>query len=71
MIASDYNLTTGDIANTAYVLPPRIEDNSTLFDIMYNALESTEKYNRQKYVLYDDFGAIVLKIPFIWVLVFS
>ena len=51
MIASDYNLTTGDIANTAYVLPPRIEDNSTLFDIMYNALESTEKYNRQKYVL--------------------
>ena len=61
MIASDYNLTTGDMANTAYVLPLRIEDNSTLFDIMYNALESTEKYNRQKYVLYDDFGAIVLK----------
>ena len=61
MIAGDYNLTTGDIANTAYVLPPRIEDNSTLFDIIYNALESTEKYNRQKYVLYDDFGAIALK----------
>ena len=61
MIASDYNLTTGDIANTAYVLPPRIEDNSTLFDIMYNALESTEKYNRQKYVLYDDFGQLTLK----------
>ena len=61
MIASDYNLTTGDIANTAYVLPPRIEDNSTLLDIMYNALESTEKYNRQKYVLYDDFGSLSLK----------
>ena len=57
----DYNLTTGDIANTAYVLPPRIEDNSTLFDIIYNALESTEKYNRQKYVLYDDFGSLSLK----------
>ena len=61
MIAGDYNLTTGDIANTAYVLPPRIEDNSTLFDIIYNALESTEKYNRQKYVLYDDFGSLSLK----------
>lgn len=61
MICSDYDLTMGEIASTGYVLPSRIEDNSTLFDIMYNALWTTELYSKQKYVLFDDFGKIALK----------
>lgn len=61
IIAGDYGLVTGEITGTAYSLPPRIEDGSTLFDIMYNALETTENYSGQKYVLFDQFGAIALK----------
>lgn len=61
MIAGDYGIRLGEIADTAYKLPPRIEDNSTLLDMMQTALESTLTATRQLYVLYDDAGALTLK----------
>lgn len=60
MIADDYNLTTGDIADTEYVIPQRVED-GTLFDILGNASDLTLIKTGKIFVLYDDFGKITLK----------
>lgn len=61
MICDDYNINTGTIEDTLYTIPSRIEDNSTLFDIIYTALDLTKLYTGNDYVLYDDFGKITLK----------
>ena len=61
MIADDFGLKTGEIENTDYVIPSRIEDNSTLFDIMENALDITLQNSGEDFVLYDDFGKLTLK----------
>lgn len=61
MIAADFNLKTGDIADTRYAIQQRVEDNKTLFDIIYNALDLTLTNTKKMYVLYDDFGKLILK----------
>ena len=60
MIAADYNLKCGDIADTAYTIPQRIEE-GTLFDILGNAADLTLIRTGEQYVLFDDFGKIALK----------
>lgn len=61
MIAADYNLQLGVIENTNYVIPERVEDNSTLFDIVLTALDLTLTNKKTMYVLYDNFGKLTLK----------
>lgn len=61
MIAQDFRLNVGDISATDYVIPSRVEDNSTLFDIIQNALDLELQNNGQMYVLYDDFGKLTLR----------
>ncbi len=61
MICDDYGLKKGTIENTGYVIPMRVEDNSTLFDIIYSALSLTKAYTGKSFVLYDDFGSINLR----------
>lgn len=61
MIAGDFGLVCGDIADTKYVIPSRVEDNETLFDIVGNALDITFQNTGEMYVLYDDCGNITLK----------
>ena len=61
MIASDFLLETGFIENTGFTIPSRIEDNQTLFDIIYNALDQTLLNTGQLYVLYDDVGRLSLR----------
>lgn len=61
MIASDFNLKAESIENTGYKIAQRIEDNKTLFDIIYNALDLTLIATGKLFVLYDDFGKIALK----------
>lgn len=60
MVADDYNLTTGDITDTEYTIPQRVEDGA-LFDILGNASDLTVIQTGKTYVLYDDFGKICLK----------
>lgn len=60
MIAGDFSLFTGDIADTKYVMSAS-ENNASLFDIMKNALDKTLVNTKEMYVLYDDFGKIALK----------
>ncbi|MBP3410484.1 MAG: hydrolase [Clostridia bacterium] len=61
MIAEDYGLELGEIADTGYTIPGRVEDNTTLLDMMQTALELTLTNTRNLYVLYDDAGKLTLK----------
>lgn len=61
MIASDFNLKVGEIEDTGFKIAQRVEDNKTLFDIIYTALDLTLINTGKLYVLYDDFGKITLK----------
>lgn len=61
MLAADFGMKTKAIADTKYVIPSRVEDNETLFDIVENALDLTLQNTGRMYVLYDDFGAVTLK----------
>lgn len=61
MIADDFRLHVGIIADTHYVIPSRTEDNVSLFDIVQSALDETLKAETKLYVLYDDVGAITLR----------
>lgn len=60
-LAADFHLNLGDIEDTGYVIPEKLEDNKTLFDVVKNALEDTLQVRRQMYVLYDDYGKLMLK----------
>lgn len=61
MIASDFELQTGDIEDTAFKIPSRVEENSTLFDMIENAIDLTLQNTKEMFVLYDDFGRLALK----------
>lgn len=60
-IADDYQMTTGTIEDTGVVIPSIVEDNQTLMDIVYNALDKTVAVSNKVYVLYDDYGKLTLK----------
>lgn len=61
MIATDYHMQTGDIEDTKYKIASRIEENTSLFDMIHNALDLTLQNKSKMYVMYDDFGKITLK----------
>lgn len=61
MIANEYQLNTGILENTGYVIAKKAESNQSLFDIILNALDETIRNRKEMYVLYDDFGKICLK----------
>lgn len=60
MLAEDYNLSCGALAETEYVIAKRIEEERTLFDIAQYALDETLKVKRKLYVLYDEVGKLRL-----------
>lgn len=61
MICDDFSIQKGHIENTNYSISYRIEENQTILNILYTALDITQKMTSQKFVLYDDFGKICLK----------
>lgn len=61
MIASDFRLNLGIVANTKHIIAPRVEDNLELFTIMDNALIETTQFTGNVYVLYDDYGNLNLR----------
>lgn len=60
-IANDYSMTVGTIEDTGIVIPSIVEDNQTLLDIIYNALDKTVAAGNKVYVFYDDYGKLTLK----------
>lgn len=61
MVANDFSMNVGTLPNTGYKIPSRVEDNTTLFDMIQNTLDMTLQNKGQQYVMYDDFGKIALK----------
>ena len=60
LLSEDYGVSVGDIEDTGYTIPSRIEE-CTVLDMLMNASDETVLNTGQKYVLYDDFGAVCLK----------
>lgn len=61
VLAEDFKLQIGDIEDTGFIIPKRLEDNVSLFDIILTALGITLQNTKKMYVLYDDFGKLTLK----------
>ncbi len=61
MIADDYSLNVGVLENTKYIIKSRIEENISLFDMVENALDLTLTNTGQMFILYDDFGKLMLR----------
>ncbi|MDE5588235.1 MAG: CHAP domain-containing protein [Acetatifactor sp.] len=61
LIADRFQLKCGKLANSGYVIPKKIEDESTLFDMIQNALDTTLMTKNKVYVLYDEVGKLRLR----------
>ena len=61
MVAEDYELKTGELENTNYVIESRVEENTSLFEMIQNSLDLTVDNTGELFVLYDDFGELTLK----------
>jgi len=61
MIADDYSLNVGTLENTGYTIASRVEENTSLFEMIENALDLTLTNIGEMFVLYDDFGKLTLK----------
>lgn len=60
-IIEDFELQAGEIEDTQYIIESRIQDNKTLFDIIYDALDLTLENKNKLYCLYDNFGRLNLR----------
>ena len=60
-LCNDFNLKTGSMDNTAYVIPAVAEENKAALDIILGVLDDTLTNTGNMYVLYDDFGKIQVK----------
>lgn len=61
MLAADYYLNVGEIEDTGYTIPSRVEEDEELFEMVKNALNLTMQNKKEIYVLYDKFGKLTLK----------
>lgn len=60
-IATDYSLNVGVLSLTKYKIEWRVEENTSLFEMIENALDLELTNLGDMYVLYDDFGKLTLK----------
>ena len=60
-IAAGYSLNVGVLENTNYVIESRVEEDTSLFEMIQNALDLTLTNTGEMFVLYDDFGKLALK----------
>lgn len=60
-LCKDFNLHTGTMDNTNYVIPAIAEENKSAFDIILEVLEDTLLNTGNMFVIYDDFGKITIK----------
>ena len=60
-LCNDFNLSTGIMDNTGYVIPAISKENISALDIALDVLEETLLNTGNMFVLYDDFGKINVK----------
>ena len=61
MLADDYALNVGTLESTGYTIASRVEENTSLFEMIENALDLTLSNTKIMFILYDDFGKLTLK----------
>lgn len=61
MIADDFALNVGELEDTGYTISSRVEENTSLFEMVENALDLTLTNTGEMFILYDDFGKLTLK----------
>jgi hypothetical protein len=61
MVADDYQLTCGELQDCGYVIKSRCEQDTSLMEIILNAMDEVLTNARQMYVLFDDCGKLTLK----------
>lgn len=61
MIANDYKIKIGEVDRCGYCIPQRVEDNTSLMDIMYTAVTLTENMGYGSFIIYDDYGSLCFK----------
>ena len=61
LLAADFNLRVGFIASTGYRIASLPESDTSLFDMVQDALDETVQATGRLYVLYDDVGKLTLK----------
>lgn len=61
MVAADYKLNIGVLEDTNYIIESRVEENTSLFEMIQNALDLTLQNTGEMFILYDDFGKLTLK----------
>lgn len=60
-IAADLGIRIGHLTNTGYAIPKFAKADSTIWDIVKEALDLTTMATGVPYTLYDDYGSICLK----------
>lgn len=60
-LCSDFNLHTGELHDTKYVIPAIAEENSAAIDIALNVLEETLTNTGNMFVLFDNAGNIEIR----------
>lgn len=61
MVAADVSLKIGEIEDTKFIIASRVEDNTSLLDMIETALDLTLQNRKELFVFYDDFGKLTLK----------
>lgn len=61
MLATDYKLKVGVLEDTKFIIKTRIEENTSVIEMVENALDLTMMNRKEMFVLYDDFGKLTLK----------
>lgn len=59
-VAQMYRLNVGVVTPTVHIIPSVVEENSTGFDMIGNALDEELKSTGNMYVLFDNYGALTL-----------
>lgn len=61
MIAADFGLQTGEISDSGWKIPQRIEEGEPLLDILLSALEISGKATGKEFFLFDRAGRLTVK----------
>lgn len=60
-LCAKLGISCGDIIDTAYVIPAKLYENMTFFDIVQDVLDQTLQITGIRYILFDNNGLISLK----------
>lgn len=61
MIGDDFRLNVGTLDATTFIIESRVEEDTSLFEMIENALDLELTNTGELYVFYDDFGKLTLK----------